>query len=512
MNTKSKQVFEEIDWRIRVFESLSFPTLILRPNKEIISANPVLLEKYGVTADEVIGKTCHEFIYNSIEPCPTEICPLKQVLEDKKGHSVLKKVLTKDGNEKWEDRVFSPILNDEGEVAYIIESLRDVTKLKILEKELGETKEFLEAIIDSSPSAIMAANLKGEILVINPAAEELFGYSIKGGERTYNVMELYPPGLAKDVMRRLRSDKIGEKGKLSGKQAVIYNKKGEEIPVEITAALIYEGEHEIASMGIFNDLREKRAVEQKLMETQVQLAQSEKMASLGQLAAGVAHEINNPLTGILFYANLVLESLEENDPRREDLGYVIEDVHRCKSIVKNLLAYSRQTGKTKDIIQLNTLVEQSLLLIRDQKLFGKIYVNREMSPEMMLIQADKNQLSQVVINLVMNAVDAMDGKGSLTFKTYRDKNAHKVYLEVVDTGVGIPEENISKVFDPFFTTKEQGRGTGLGLSTVYGIVKENGGEISVKETSSKGTTILVELPLYQPSDDLEEETENSDDS
>jgi signal transduction histidine kinase len=125
----------------------------------------------------------------------------------------------------------------------------------------------------------------------------------------------------------------------------------------------------------------------------------------------------------------------------------------------------------------------------------------KMSDEMMLIRADKNQLIQVIINLVMNAIDAMERKGTLTFLTYRSKNDKKVYIEVSDTGCGIPEENLSKVFDPFFTTKGPEKGTGLGLSTSYGIVKGNGGQISIKETGPKGTTFLIEFPLYTPDEE-----------
>ena len=121
---------------------------------------------------------------------------------------------------------------------------------------------------------------------------------------------------------------------------------------------------------------------------------------------------------------------------------------------------------------------------------------------MMLVNSDKEHLSQVIINLVMNAVAAMDGEGTLKLTTYRDKPARKVSLEVADTGFGIPEKNLSKIFDPFFTTKEPGKGTGLGLSTAYGIIKESGGEISIKETSAKGTTFLMELPLYVPSNNI----------
>jgi len=266
----------------------------------------------------------------------------------------------------------------------------------------------------------------------------------------------------------------------------------------MTGAIIYDGEEEVATTGIFYDLRDKIAGEKKLRDAIIQINRSEKMASLGQLAAGVAHEINNPLTGILLYANLALERLDKADPLRKYLKSVINDTDRCKDIVKDLLAYSRQTSPTKETFHVNSLVEQSLALIRDQKRFLNINLVEKMSDEMMLIRADKNQLTQVIINLVMNAIDAMERKGTLTFLTYRSKNDKKVYIEVSDTGCGIPEENLSKVFDPFFTTKGPEKGTGLGLSTSYGIVKGNGGRITIKETGPKGTTFLIELPLYTP--------------
>ena len=502
MSENDKKIFEEIDWRIRVFDSLSFPTLILRPDKVIMNANQVFLEKHG-SIEKIVGKTCHEIFYDSKEPCSPDKCPLPKVLGDKKGHSILRRII-EDEEEKWEDRVFSPILDDSGEVLYIMESVRDVTRLKTLEKELKKTKEFFESVIQSSASAIVAADRSGKILFLNRAAEELFGYSMEEALQRTTVEQVYPSGMAREIMRKLRDENLGGKGKLASTKITIINANGEEIPVEITAAIIYEGGgREVATMGIYNDLRDKLAVEKKLKEAQAQLAQSEKLASVGQLAAGVAHEINNPLGGILLYANLAMESINKSAPVHEYLGYVIEDANRCKDIVKNLLAYSRQTSLTKTINQMNTLVDKGLVLIRDQKVFSNIIIDKRMSDEMMLIHSDKDQLSQVIINLVMNAIDAMNGEGILTLRTYRDKPAKKVYLEVSDTGCGIPKENLSKIFDPFFTTKEPGKGTGLGLSTAYGIIKENGGNISVKETSPQGTTFLVELPLYVPSDNTE---------
>ena len=503
MNEKAT---EAEDWRLRVFDSLSFPTLILRPDKTIVTANQKLLDRFGVQMKDIIGKTCHEIFYSSKTPCSSTVCPLPKVLATREGHSILRQINQTNREEGWEDRVFSPILDDQENVIYVMESLRDVTRIKTLEKALEETKEFLEKVIQSSASAIVAADRDGNILIMNRAAESLFGFSLKEAAGRKTVEDLYPQGKAKEIMRALRDEKRGGKGKLPATKVSILNARGELIPAEITASIIYEEGKELATMGIYNDLRERLAVEKTLKETQAQLAQSEKMASLGQLAAGVAHEVNNPLTGILLYASMALEKIDKKDPLREHLGYIVEDVNRCKGIVKNLLAYSRRSTTTKEIIPLNDLVIQSLNLIRDQKLFGNIVVSKEMSEELMLIHGDRNQLAQVIINLVMNASAAMNGEGVLTFRTYRDKPNKKAYLEVSDNGCGIAEENLPKIFDPFFTTKEPGKGTGLGLSTSLGIIQESGGHISVKETSPQGTTFLVELPLFVPAEGSEEPT------
>ncbi len=499
VNNKITEISEELNWRLRVFDSLSYPTLIIKPDNTVISANEHFLETFAFELDEVIGKKCYEVFRNQNVPCESEKCPINRVISDKKGHS-----FTQRHHHRWEDRVFSPILDNNGEVAYIIESIRDVTRVKLLESELTEIKEFISRVVHSSASAIVAADRSGKIELMNHAAKELFGIASEEGKEIHYAEQLYPPGKAKEIMRMLRDEKIGGKGKLPSTQITIVNTDGVEIPVEMTAAIIYDDEdHESATMAIYNDLRQKIEVEEKLREAQKQLAQSEKMASMGQLAAGVAHEINNPLTGILFNASLILEKLPEDHELREDIAYIVEDANRCKDIVKSLLVYSRRTDSQKSIVQLNFVVEQSLKLTRDQKIFGNITVNRELSDDMMLIEADTNKLSQVIINLVINAADAMEGKGDLTLRTYRDKPNRKVYLEVQDTGSGIPEKNLSKIFDPFFTTKQVGKSTGLGLSIAYGLVEEHGGTISIKETSPDGTTFLVELPQYVPSDEAE---------
>lgn len=469
------------EWKIRLFDSLSLPTLILKPNKIVVDVNTNFLEKFRSNKKEIVGKTCHDFFCHSVEPCPLKTCALPKVLADRREHSVLEHVTTGEGIEKWENRVFSPILDEAGEVRYIVESIHDV--------------DFTQKVIQGSNTAIIAADLQGKIMIMNPAAEELTGYSFMEAHERITTKELYPPGQAREIMKIM----MGGKGKLHLNRFTIINARGEEIPVDLTVSIIYEGDQEIATVGLFNDLREELKREQAMQELVKRISRAEKMASLGQLAAGVAHEINNPLTGIIFYSDLLMQTLEKDDPRRRSLSCIYEDAKRCGKIIKNLLAYSRQEIHDKEILHVNTLLEHGLDLIRDRNFFMGIQIRKELSDDIILIEGDRDQLGQVIVNLVMNAVDAIDHEGTMTLRTYLNEPGQTACIEVSDTGRGIPEKDLALIFDPFFTTKAPGKGTGLGLSTAYGIVKENQGRIWVKETSKRGTTFVVEFPLYRPS-------------
>ncbi|MDR3556752.1 MAG: PAS domain S-box protein [Syntrophobacteraceae bacterium] len=485
------------DWKIRLFDYLSAPTIILSPDRIIVDVNASFLENFLTDKSHVVGRTCHDFFFGSPQPCPTEICGLAKVLADRRGHSALKSTAAPGDIETWDNHVFSPVLDEAGEVTHVVTSIHDVTPIKQLERRLAGARDFTEKLIQSSTTAIFAADMKGRILTMNPAAEELVGYTLEEAQKKITAEDLYPAGRAKEVMKILRDERMGGKGKLHLTRFTLINAAGEEIPVDLTGAIIYEGDTEVATVGLFNDLREKLQQEQRDREMAALNARMEKMASLGQLAAGVAHEINNPLTGILFYATLLLESLAEDDPRRKSLTQIYEDARRCGRIIKNLLAYSRQEPPRKEILNLNAVLEKSLALIRDREFYVDLRVIRELSGEMILIEADGDQLGQVFVNLVLNGVDAMEQKGTLTLRTYPDKSGRNACIEISDTGCGIAQENLTRLFDPFFTTKAPGKGTGLGLSTAYGIVRENGGNLWVKETGEHGTTFVVELPLYK---------------
>ncbi len=238
----------------------------------------------------------------------------------------------------------------------------------------------------------------------------------------------------------------------------------------------------------------KNSLEQ-LAETQEQLIQHEKLASIGQLAAGVAHEVNNPLGSILLYAHLVLQKMEETDPQAKDMRFIMEETKRCQKIVSGLLNFSRQ-GKLKlKKHNLSELIGKMISVIDKQHLFENIEIKVNLDPNLPLVDIDGDQIYQVFLNLAINAAEAMPDGGVLTISATTDYEASRVCLEFKDTGVGIAQENVAKLFTPFFTTKQIGKGTGLGLPIAYGILKMHKGNIKVQSTPGYGTNFLIDLPM-----------------
>jgi two-component system NtrC family sensor kinase len=237
---------------------------------------------------------------------------------------------------------------------------------------------------------------------------------------------------------------------------------------------------------------EERSREIMLMEDQ--LRRSEKLVSIGTLAAGVAHEINNPLTGILLYAS-ILNSDKRIDPALlPDVGRVIKETQRCAGIVKNLLEFSRESSPEKEVIALETILDEVVTFFLNQPDFINIVFKKNYGGDLPQISVDPNQIRQVFTNLVINAGHAMFHGGELEISTYRSTDRKYVCADLKDNGDGIPEDVLTRIFDPFFTTKSNG--TGLGLSISYGIIENNGGKIEVKSRVGEGTTFTVMLPVF----------------
>ncbi len=481
---------EEVLWAL--LEKGDNGVLVLDANTNIIYANQVFLNITGLDFSRVLNRSFYHFVD------PSQVESLKSVLEkpDESCGKFCRETafLKEDGSYIVTDTCFSPDYERASPLIYVY--VRDLTEWKVIEGELKKANSFFVNLIESSVDGIIAADIKGNIIIFNHSAEELIGYKadeVIGGK--LHITEIYPEGVAKEIMRKLRSEEYGGVGKLTPIRITVLNRKGEEIPIELSAALVYEEGREIASVGIFTDLRERLKIEEQLQQTHLQLLQSEKMASVGKLAAGVAHEINNPLGGILIYASLMLEDMAEDDPRRSDIQRIVQETTRCKEIVKSLLEFGHQSGPKFEPMDVNRAIVDGLFFLENQAIFHNIEVTKDLDPFLPRIMGNASQLKQVFMNMAVNAADAMAGNGRLTIQTRLSEDETLVQVAFTDTGVGIPEENLSKIFDPFFTTKEVGKGTGLGLAVCYGIVEKHGGHIEVESKVGEGTTFRIILPV-----------------
>ena len=234
---------------------------------------------------------------------------------------------------------------------------------------------------------------------------------------------------------------------------------------------------------------------EEIRKMQNHLVQQEKLASLGKLAAGIAHEINNPLGGILIYSHLLLEDMTEKNALYENLNKIVKETTRCKDIVKGLLQFARPKDPEMIRSDINEILEESLSLMESQALFQNINLKKKYSSDLPKIVADSAQLQQVFMNIILNAAEAMDGKGTLLIKTFLNEDEEHINIEFTDTGHGIKEEDKMRLFEPFFSTKIVGKGTGLGLAISYSIIQKHKGSIKVRSREEEGSTFTVILPV-----------------
>ena len=231
---------------------------------------------------------------------------------------------------------------------------------------------------------------------------------------------------------------------------------------------------------------------------EVQLLQADKLASLSQLSAGLAHEINNPLGLVIGYTRLLLKETDSEGQFFKDLQVVEKHALNCKRIVENLLRFSRATSTTKRLVDLNELIREMIAVVENKFTLEKVKLVSRLTPELPPTMADADKIGQVFMNILMNARQAIEGAGEIRVSSGWDGVTRRLQVSFEDTGCGIPPEILSKIFDPFFTTKPIGMGTGLGLAVSYGIVKDHDGEIRVESAPGVGSTFTIALPIQEP--------------
>jgi len=386
---------------------------------------------------------------------------------------------------------------------YIEGSVEDITGRKRAEVELRRSEERYRDLVENAHDIIYEHDLEGNYTSINNAGEEITGYSLQETLKL-NLTQTIAPEFLKKAQQIFRRILAGET--ITAYELEIIAKDGSRVPVEVNTRLVFHDGVVVGVQGIARDITERMRLETALHESEEQLRQSQKLEAIGQLAGGVAHDFNNLLTAINGYSALALRRLGEDHPISSYLEEISKAGDRATNLTRQLLAFGRKQLLQPLAINVNDVVGDMIKLLK--RLIGEdVQLVTRPGANLKQIKADPGQLEQVLVNLVVNARDAMPRGGTVTIETanttldgaYASRHVgvipgQYVMLAISDTGTGMDHDTRSRIFEPFFTTKEKGKGTGLGLSTVYGIVKQSGGNVWVYSEPGQGTTFKVYLP------------------
>jgi PAS domain S-box-containing protein len=364
-----------------------------------------------------------------------------------------------------------------------------IQKLRESRQAIEISEEKYRRIFDGSMDMVFVIDHNGQFLDMNQAGMDLMGYDAKSDFMDcITFSQLFSNS---DDYQAVRQDLTAQYF-VKDREILIRTRDGDDRISLLSCSCQIDSTGAIKGCeGIIKDITERRNMEQQLL-------QADKLASLGQLSAGVAHEINNPLGLILGYTQLLLREESQGTQSYEDLKTIEKNTRNCKSIVEALLNFARKTETKKVTVNINAAIEQVVTVIHRQFEITGVYLNTHFSFDIPLIKGDTEKLKQVFMNLIMNARQSIEGKGNIDVFTEYDMIRNQVIIKVEDTGSGIPLHIRHKIFDPFFTTKPTGQGTGLGLSVSYGIVKEHGGNISVQSELEKGSVFSVTIPVFLP--------------
>ena len=378
---------------------------------------------------------------------------------------------------------------------------RLITERKQIEDELRKSEKRFRELADLLPATVFETNTEGDLKFANQIAFDFFGYTQNDFDKGLNCLQMLIPEdrdrARKNIQRVLSGKKLG------GIEYTAQRKESATFPVIIYASQIIHENKPVGMRGIIINITELKLAEEEKEKLQAQLQQAQKMEAIGTLAGGIAHDFNNIVMGIQGYASLMLSGIDSSHPHYDRLIGIKKQVQSGAKLTRQLLGYARKGRYEVKPISLNKLVEET------SDTFGRtkkeITIHRELAEDLFVVEADQGQIEQVLLNLYVNAADAMPGGGNLILKTmntthdnmkgkaYNPEPGNYLLLTVTDTGMGIGKKTQERIFDPFFTTKEMGRGTGLGLASAYGIIKGHGGYIDVESKKGKGTTFSIYL-------------------
>ncbi len=483
----------------------TMPALICRflPDGTLSFVNSAYCQYFEKNREELIGKNFFQFIPQKEQSTVKQ--HFESLTREKPVVSYEHLVLAPDGKLRWQTWTDHAIFDDDGTLQQYQSIGLDITESKKTEQALRESEERFRELAELMPETIFEMDLEGTLTFVNRNAYNYFGYTpadLKQGLSAYEMIVPADRDLAKQNIARILS---GERTSINEYTAL--RKDGTTFPVMIHSAPIFKEGRPVGLRGFIIDIADRKKAEEERHKLEVQFQQAQRFEALGTLAGGIAHDFNNLLMNIQGNTSLMLFEIDDAHPHFDLLKNIEKQVKSGAQLTRQMLGYARKGKFNVKPLDLNQIVGESA------DTFGRtrkeITIERVFEDNLFSIAADQGQIEQVLLNLYVNASDAMPGGGNLCLKTknethlnikgtrYNPKPGNYVQLTISDTGIGMDKATLERIFDPFFTTKEMGRGTGLGLASVYGIIKNHDGYIDVESEKGRGTTFNIFLPATE---------------
>lgn len=503
-----KQQLQEIEsYLVHVLDN-TLDAIIWIDNDQVIrSWNKGAEQIFGYKADEIIGKSFELLVPEELRRARE----LEKIASNVKRHGSIRSYQTeriaKDGRRIIVDLTSTAIRDRNGRMIGRVAFIRDITKSRQLEREVHETRDFLESVLNSTSEVVTVTDLDGKIKYINPAAERAIGYKLQeivncdlssyyeDGSVLKTIMDLLLVGADEEKLKGALGPRVSilecnSKQGMVRYETSVRRKDGSKAVLQVSKSILRDKEgRPIGFISVSRDVSKIKELEREREMVREQLYRSERLAELGQLAAGVAHELRNPLAGIKGAIEVLKDSYVEDSTHRQVMGEMLQRVERLNAVVRDLLEYAKPTPPSKMRIRLTELVDGVVKVLRRDPKLSRVEIQRDYSSDV-AAWADPNLMERVFINIILNAVQAMNFSGTLRI-SLRERD-ECVSISFNDTGPGMDEGVLKKIFDPFFTTKPEGSGLGLSLCKKY--VDAHGGRIEVRSEPGKGTTFTVILP------------------
>ncbi len=472
-----------------IFDSLPDAVVVVDKDKQVEWFNARLHEFTGLNSMDLFPGGLFEdpFCQGHNPEDPEHECSLNDVIRSGQARQLIYMGTHKDWSHSYFRIIYTPIFNEEGGLEYVVETARPIDELVVRAREVQESELRFRHFVENALDMITMKDREGRYVMINERAADMVGMSpMDFIDRTDH--EIFEPKLAQLIINKDRAV-LASRSAMRSDETMIF--KGAKHYLDTVRFPVFDYKGDLVGLcGISRDVTRQKRLERAFL-------QSEKMAAIGKIAASVAHEINNPLTGILTFAEEMradIYSATPQSPLLDDLAVVIREAMRCREIVSNLLDYARLSVTKRSLTSLNRVIEHSLALVRRRDDFKKIELKLQLDPDLPRASMDPSQIQQVVLNLVLNAAEAMELSGRITVTTQSSLDGSMVQIWVRDQGPGIRRRLMSRIFEPFVSTKAE-KGNGLGLSVVQTIVDQHGGAIRVNNAPGGGAEFCIDLPV-----------------